>query len=78
MFLYLGPVLTLLSGRLARGWGVGAVLWNGLENELIDEINLNSFKSALSLPWTGDCLEGVVIELLLVILYNAYVRLIFV
>ena len=30
--------------------GVGAVMWNGLENELKDEINLNSFKSALSLP----------------------------
>ena len=28
----------------------GAVMWNGLENELKDEINLNSFKSALSLP----------------------------
>ena len=28
----------------------GAVMWNGLENVLKDEINLNSFKSALSLP----------------------------
>ena len=27
----------------------GAVMWNGLENLLKDEINLNSFKSALSL-----------------------------
>ena len=27
----------------------GAVMWNGLENVLKDEINLNSFKSALSL-----------------------------
>ncbi|XP_073243703.1 uncharacterized protein [Porites lutea] len=27
----------------------GAVMWNGLENMLKDEINLNSFKSALSL-----------------------------
>ena len=50
MFLYVGPVLTLLSGRLAIGGGGGAVMWNGLENELKDELNLNSFKSALSLP----------------------------
>ena len=28
----------------------GAVMWNGLENVLKDEINRNSFKSALSLP----------------------------
>ena len=28
----------------------GAVMWNGIENVLKDEINLNSFKSALSLP----------------------------
>ena len=27
----------------------GAVMWNGLENVLKDEINLNSFKPALSL-----------------------------
>ena len=27
----------------------GAVMWNGLENVLKDEINLNCFKSALSL-----------------------------
>ena len=27
----------------------GALIWNGLENALKDEINLNSFKSALSL-----------------------------
>ena len=26
----------------------GAVMWNGLENVLKDEVNLNSFKSALS------------------------------
>ena len=26
----------------------GAVMWNGLENMLKDEVNLNSFKSALS------------------------------
>ena len=45
----------------------GAVMWNGLENVLKDEINLNSFKSALSLPWTRDCLEGVERELMLVI-----------
>ena len=44
----------------------GAVMWNGLENVLKDEINLNSFKSALSLPWTRECLEGVEIELSLV------------
>ena len=40
----------------------GAVMWNGLENVLKDEINLNSFKSALSLSSTRDCLEGVEIE----------------
>ena len=40
----------------------GAVMWNGLENVLKDEINLNSFKSDLSLSWTRDCLEGVEIE----------------
>ena len=45
----------------------GAVMWNGPENVLKDEINLNSFKSALSLPLTGVCREGVVIELILVI-----------
>ena len=28
----------------------GAVMWNGLENELKDGINLNSFNSALSMP----------------------------
>ena len=44
MFLYQGPVLKLLSGLLAIG---EAVMWNGLENELKDEINLNFFKSAL-------------------------------
>ena len=32
------------------GGGGGAVMWNGLENEIKDKINLNSFKSALSLP----------------------------
>ena len=47
MLLNQGPVLKLLSGLLAIG---GAVMWNGLENVLKDEINLNSFKSALSLP----------------------------
>ena len=26
----------------------GGVMWNGLENVLKDEVNLNSFKSALS------------------------------
>ena len=32
------------------GGGVGgAVMWNGLENVLKEEINLNCFKSALSL-----------------------------
>ena len=45
----------------------GAVMWNGLENVLKDEINLNSFKSALSSSWTRDCLEGVEIEFILVI-----------
>ena len=28
----------------------GAVIWNGLENVLKDEISLNFFESALSLP----------------------------
>ena len=37
-------------------------MWNGLENVLKDEINLNSFKSALSLSWTRYCLERVEIE----------------
>ena len=45
----------------------GAVMWNGLENVLKDEINLNSSKFALSLPLTRDCLEGVEIALILVI-----------
>ena len=39
----------------------GAVMWNGLENMLKDEVNLNSFKSALSFS-TRDCLEGVQME----------------
>ena len=39
----------------------GGVMWNGLENELKDEINLNSF----NLPCL--CFEGVVIELIFVI-----------
>ena len=42
-------------------------MWNGLENVLKDEINLNSFKSALSSSRTRDCLEGVEIEFILVI-----------
>ena len=45
----------------------GAVMWNGLENVLKDEINLNSFKNGPSLSWTRDCLEGVEIEFILVI-----------
>ena len=49
-----------------RGRGGGAVMWNGLEHELKDEINLNSFKSALTLSCSGDCLKGVVIELIIV------------
>ena len=44
-----------------------AVMRNGLENVLKDEINLHSSKSALSLSWTRDCLEGVEIEFILVI-----------
>ena len=46
-----GPVQKLLSGLLAIGGvgGGGAVIWNGLENVLKDEINHNCFKSALSL-----------------------------
>ena len=51
----------------------GVVTWNGLENEFKDEINLNSFNSALTLSWTRDCLEGVVIELILVIYYIKYI-----
>ena len=35
----------------------GAVMWNGLENVLKDEINLNSFKSALSLLERGFALR---------------------
>ena len=42
-------------------------MWNGLENVLKDEINLHSFKSALSLSSTRDCLEGVEIEFILVV-----------
>ena len=53
--------------RLVGEGRVEAVMWNGLENVLKDEINLNSFKSALSLSWTRDCLEGVEIEFILVI-----------
>ena len=34
--------------RLVGEGRVEAVMWNGLENVLKDEINLNSFKSALS------------------------------
>ena len=41
---------------------IGGQSWNGLENELKDKINLNSCKSAL--PFAGDCLEEVVIELI--------------
>ena len=45
MLLNQGPVLKLLSGLLTIG---GAVMWNGLENVLKDEINLDYFKSSLS------------------------------
>ena len=45
----------------------GAVMWNGLENVLKDEINLKSFKSALSC--TRDYLEGVEIPLRLIDFY---------
>ena len=41
-------------------------MWNGLEHELKDEINLNSFKSVLTLFCSRDCLKGVVIELIIV------------
>ena len=58
MFLYLGPVL---NGKRAFSYR-GAVMWNDLEHELKDEINLNSFKSALTL----SCLKGVVIDLIIV------------
>ena len=67
MFLYLGQ-----AAKQAFSYR-GAVMWNGLENELKDEINLNSFNSALTLSWTGDGLEEVVIELILVIYYTMYI-----
>ena len=38
----------------------------------------NSFKSALTFSSTSDCLEVVVIELILVIYYNVYCRITFV
>ena len=53
----------MLTGLLAMG---GGVMCNGLEHEVKDEINLNSFKSALTLSCSGDCLKGVVIELIIV------------
>ena len=59
----------LYPGQAAK-WAFsykGVVMWNVLENELKDEINLNSFNSALTLSWTRDCPEGVVMELILVI-----------
>ena len=62
MFLYLGPVLNSKRAFSYRG----AVMWNGLEHELKDEINFNSFKSALTLSCSGDCLKGVVIDLIIV------------
>ena len=62
MFLYLDPVLNAKRAFSYRG----AVMWNGLEHELKDEINLNSFKSALTLSCSGDCLKGVVIDLIIV------------
>ena len=46
-FLYQG--LRTEAAKRAFSYGGGAVMWNGLENVLKDEINLNSFKSALSL-----------------------------
>ena len=49
MFLYLGTVLKPEAAKRAFSYR-GAVMWNGLENVLKDEININSFKSALSLP----------------------------
>ena len=67
MFLYLGQAAKqTFSYR-------GEVMRNGLENELKDEINLNSFNSPLTLSWTRDGLEGVVIELILVIYYTLYI-----
>ena len=39
----------------------------GPKNELKDERNVNSFKSALTLSWTGDCREEDDVELILVI-----------
>ena len=62
MFLYLGPVLNAKQAFSYRG----AVMWNDLEHELKGEINLNSFKSALTLSCSGDCLKGVVIDLIIV------------
>ena len=66
MFLYLGPVLNANRAFSYGGGGGGGVMCNGLEHEVKDEINLNSFKSALTLSCSGDCLKGVVIELIIV------------
>ena len=43
-------IRTEAAKRTFSYWGT--VMWNGLENVLKDEKNPNSFKSALSLPWT--------------------------
>ena len=56
MFLYLGTVLKPEAAKRAFSYR-GAVMWNGLENVLKDEINLNSFKSALSLLERGFALR---------------------
>ena len=45
-----GPVLKVANRAFSYR---GAVMWNGLGNKLIDETNLNSFKSALTLSGTG-------------------------
>ena len=51
MLLYLGPVLNAKRAFSYRG----AVMWNDLEHELKDEINLNFFKCALTLSCSGMC-----------------------
>ena len=66
MFLYQGPVLNANRAFSYRRGGGGGVMWNGLEHEVKDEINLHFFKSALTLSCSGDCLKGVVIELIIV------------
>ena len=48
-FLYQGLRTEAAKRAFSYGGGGGAVMWNGLENVLKDEINLNSFKSTPAL-----------------------------